>query len=120
MSFGNAKAERRALELTYEDTASIIRMTDTSVGAIDKMAPTAVYEGVRCGLSRTSDRSKQTAAQQDIEYDAVLFLAPELSVEAGDTAEVTRFGSVLNFEVVGIPTRYATHQEVFLKARDLA
>lgn len=120
MSFGNAKAERRALELTYEDTASIIRMTDTSVGAIDKMDPTAVYEGVRCGLSRTSDRSEQTAAQQDVEYDAILFLAPELEVNAGDSAEVTRFGSVLHFEVVGLPAKYATHQEVFLKARDLA
>ena len=119
MGFGIPAAERAALEATYEDTAVISRMGTKQVGAIDKMAPTPVYSGVRCALSRKSDSSRQTAAQQDVEYDCVLFAAPELDVKPGDSVAVSRFGVEEQFEAVGRPARYATHQEIFLKGRDL-
>lgn len=81
--------------------------------------PPPVYSGIRCALSRKSDSSRQTAAQQDVEYDCVLFAAPELDVKPGDGVTVSRFGVEEQFEAVGRPARYATHQEIFLKGRDL-
>lgn len=119
MGFGIPSVERAALESTYEDMAVISRMDTVQVGAIDKTAPAPVYSGVPCALSRKSDSSRQTSAQQDVEYDSILFVAPELSVKPGDDVVVTRFGLEECFEAVGRPARYATHQEVFLKGRDL-
>lgn len=120
MGFGAASYERWALELTYEDTAAINRMVSSTEGAIDRQIPAVVYAGIPCALSRSGDRSKQTQVQHDIEYDCVLFAAPELLVEPGDTVEVSRFGRCYTFEAVGSPAIYATHQEIFLKGRDLA
>ena len=54
-----------------------------------------------------------------MEYDCVLFAAPELDVKPGDGVAVSRFGVEELFEAVGRPARYATHQEIFLKGRDL-
>lgn len=119
MSFGNPEAERAALESTYEDTATVLRMEDGLVGAIDRPVLKTLCENVPCALSRSGNRSKQTTAQQDIEYDGVLFLAPEWDVQPGDTVEVKRFGGAYRFEAVGRPAVYATHQEVFLKERGL-
>ena len=101
MGFGIPTAERTALEATYEDTAVISRMGTKQVGAIDKMAPAPVYSSIRCALSRKSDSSRQTAAQQDVEYDCVLFAAPELDVKPGDGVAVSRFGVEEQFEAVG-------------------
>ncbi|KAF5056844.1 hypothetical protein DSECCO2_362920 [anaerobic digester metagenome] len=120
MGFGIPSAERMALESTYEDTVTIQRMETVATGAIDKLVPVSVYSGQRCALSQKSDSSRQTAAQQDIEYDCILFVAPELKIAPGDTAAVQRLGTAENFEVVGRPVRYATHQEVFLKGRELS
>lgn len=120
MSIGNPAAERAAIESTYEDTATILRAICETVGAVDRPVLRPVYELVPCALSRTSDKSKQTNAQQDIECDSVLFVAPGMDIQPGDRAEVTRFGGEYSFEVVGRPAVYATHQEVFLKERTLA
>lgn len=119
MGFGVPDEERTALEETYEDTAVISRMETRQTGAIDRPSPAPVYSGIRCALSRRSDSSRQTAAQQDVEYDCVLFAAPELDVKPGDGVTVSRFGVEELFEAVGRPARYATHQEIFLKGRDL-
>lgn len=120
MSFGNAAAERAALETTYEDTADILRKVEKADGAIDRLSDEPVYTGVSCALSRRSDSSKQTSAQQDVSYDCVLFMAPEPEVLPGDSVVVTRFWHAQTFEAVGLPAVYATHQEVFLKGRGLA
>ena len=121
MAFGVPAIERAALESTYEDTAVIKDISGTvTVGSIDKTEPTVLYEDVSCALSWKSDSSRQSDAQHDLEYDRVLFIAPELMIKPGFFVAVTRFGQVERFEVVGLPVRYATHQQVFLKGRDLA
>ena len=60
--FGNPSAERMAIEMTYEDTASIYRTApQTGADGITKVAASAVYQGIICGLSRSSgDGSGQT------------------------------------------------------------
>ena len=127
--FGNPAAERAAIEMTYEDTASVSR-TEPVTGAnnITKPAPVVKYSEIICALSYTgSDKSNQTKAQNEVEYDAVIFAAPDLLVLSGDSVTLKRFGRddtasqlLLTFEVVGRPAVYATHQEIKVKDGDLA
>lgn len=129
MAFGNASAERQAIEMTYEDTATISRTTpQRGQGAISTSSPTVIYQDIVCGLSYTgSDNSRQTNAQNSVDYDAVIFAGPDLVVLPGDKIVVKRFGrddststKTLNFSVVGRPAVYATHQEIKVKDGDLA
>ncbi|WP_154666503.1 hypothetical protein [Anaeromassilibacillus senegalensis] len=115
--------------MTYEDTASVSR-TEPVTGAnnITKTALVVKYSEIICALSYTgSDKSNQTKAQNEVEYDAVIFAAPDLLVLPGDSVILKRFGRddpssqlLLMFEVVGRPAMYATHQEIRVKDGDLA
>lgn len=126
---GNPTAERAAIEMTYEDTASVSR-TEPVTGAnnITKTALVVKYSEIICALSYTgSDKSNQTKAQNEVEYDAVIFAAPDLLVLPGDSVILKRFGRddpssqlLLMFEVIGRPAMYATHQEIRVKDGDLA
>lgn len=127
--FGTPTAERAAIEMTYEDTASVSR-TEPVTGAnnITKTALVVKYSEIICALSYTgSDKSNQTKAQNEVEYDAVIFAAPDLLVLPGDSVILKRFGRddpssqlLLMFEVIGRPAMYATHQEIRVKDGDLA
>lgn len=127
--FGNPAAERAAIEMTYEDTASVSR-TEPVTGAnnITNPVPVVKYNEIICALSHTgSDKSEQTKAQNEVDYDAVIFAAPDLLVLPGDSVTLKRFGRddpssqlLLTFEVVGRPAVYATHQEIKVKDGDLA
>lgn len=127
--FGNPAAERAAIELTYEDTATISRTTpQTGANKITKAVPTVIHNEIICALSYSgSDKSEQAKAQNTVDYDAVIFAAPELLVLPGDSVSLKRFGRddpssqiLLSFEVVGRPVVYATHQEIKVKDGDLA
>lgn len=129
MAFGNASAERAAIEMTYEDTATVSRTTpQRGQNAISTSDPSVIYSGIICALSYTgSDNSGQTDAQNNVDYDAVIFAGPDLSILPGDKIVLKRFGrddpssqKDLNFAVVGRPAVYATHQEIKVKDGDLA
>ncbi|SBV94338.1 conserved hypothetical protein [uncultured Eubacteriales bacterium] len=121
MGFGNPSIERAAIEATYEDKAAVLRVQDVQDGSLTRQEETTVYQAVSCGLSRGGgDSSGQTAMQNNIDYDATLFLAPELDIRPGDRVEVTRFGVMHSFSVEGRTAVYATHQEARLKERGLA
>lgn len=114
-------AERAALELTYEDRADILRVRTVRFGSLTRQETGLVYAAVKCGLSRGGgDSSGQTVMQNNIDYDATLFLAPELDIQPGDRVEVTRFRFVCSFTVESRPAVYVTHQEVRLKELGLA
>lgn len=127
--FGNPAAERAAIEMTYEDTATISRTEPvTGTNRITKTVPVVKYSEIICALSYSgSDKSQQTNAQNEVDYDAVLFASPDLLILPGDRVSLKRFGRVdltsqrlLTFEVVGRPAVYATHQEIQVKDGDLA
>ena len=129
MAFGNASAERAAIKLTYEDTATVSRTTSQrGKNNISASFPSVIYDGIICALSYTgSDNSRQTDAQNNVDYDAVIFAGPDLSILPGDKIVLKRFGrddpssqKDLNFAVVGRPAVYATHQEIKVKDGDLA
>ena len=54
MAFGNASAERAAIELTYEDTATVSRTTSQrGKNNISASSPSVIYDGIICALSYT-------------------------------------------------------------------
>lgn len=115
--------------MTYEDTATFSRTTqETGENKITKSVPKVIYSEIICALSYSgSDKSEQTKAQNDVEYDAVIFAAPDLLIQPGDGVSLKRFGRdnpasqrLLAFSVVGRPVVYATHQEIKVKDGDLA
>lgn len=127
--FGNPAAERAAIETTYEDAATVFRASPQTGGdQITRSIFSEVYADVACALSYAgAGASGQTRAQNTIDYDAVLFAAPELCILPGDRIDVRRFGRgtpcggrLLHFAVVGRPAVYATHQEITVKDGDLA
>ena len=126
--FGSPYAERKALEATYEDIAVVSRPQPVKgPNGFTRTQDEPVYTGIICALSNVSDSSRQTGAQQSLEYDRKLFVQPDKEVLPGDTVTVSRFGrfqapspSVQAFEAVGEPLLYQTHREVFLKAVSLA
>ena len=126
--FGNPKLERAAIESIYEDSATISRRENvTGDDHITRAEWKTICENVICALSYKGDSSRQTEAQHSLDYSRKLFVAPEVDIRPGDTIKVKRFGrfqpdSLLTeeYEVVGKPMHYLTHQEVPLKAVDLA
>ena len=91
--FGNPYAERKALEATYEDTAVISRPQGVKgPDGFTRTQDVPVYTGIICALSAGSDNSRQTDAQQSLEYDRKLFVQPDKEVRPGDTVTVSRFG----------------------------
>jgi len=129
MAFGNVSAERAALEATYEDTATISRTAPTrGTNNLSTSVLGGVCDEIICALSLSgSDKSGQTKAQNTIDYDAVIFFPPNLTILPGDSIAVKRFGRdnanstvLLNYEAVGRPSLYPTHQEVKVKDGDLA
>lgn len=126
--FGNPAAERAAIEMTYEDTATVSRTTLQKINNISKHVPEDIYTDSICALVYSgSDKSQQMQAQNKIDYDAIIFFSPSLSILPGDKIALKRFGRdnpdstiIYNFEVVGRPNVYATHQEVRVKDGDLA
>lgn len=125
--FGNAAAERKALEDTYEDTLDVLRPEDTKDGSITRTALATVSEGSICALSHPGGGGNQTDTFNLLDYDGKVFAPPEVDVRPGDVLHVTRFGrvdkaaqTVFVFEPVGQPAPYPTHQEIMVKVRDKA
>lgn len=116
----SAKAQRQALEATYEDWLEVWRPEPYKEGAITKTRPVQVA-GSACALSLAGGGAgEQTSSFNLVEYGAKLFAPPEIDIKAGDSLQVVRCGKRYAFEPVGEPAPYPTHQEVFLKVREKA
>lgn len=121
MSFGNVKAERKAIEMTYDDTCEVIRSIEKEIGYITKQEEQTVYTAVPCALSTGNSSTRQTETVNNIEYDVKIFLAPEIEIKAGDKIVVDRLGKrKIKYKNVGEPAIYETHQELMAKREDWA
>lgn len=121
----NYRKHRRAIERMYEDTATISRYIDVKdpVTRETKQELQSIYEDQPCKLSQIGlAKNGQTEAQNDIRYDAKLFIAPELEIRQGDEIAVTRkaTGRVEKY-VAGKPfPPYSSHQEILLTIKEWA
>ncbi len=114
------------IEKSYEETAKVYRLTGVENQGISSFESVLLYEDVPCGFSRWTDKWRRSGlgalgeSHQSLYYGALLFLAPGWEILPGDVVEVNQLGMVTAYEVMGNPTRYPTHQEVFLAKRGLA
>lgn len=139
--FGNILAERKAVELLYEDICWIFRpFPQKGENGITWTVWKETNTRIICGLSEGNDRSSfsnahlyiqyRNGARPDshlrIDFDRVLFLPPDVEIRQGDRVRAARFGRrnpsapVVEFEAVGAPLSYATHTEVLLKKVDIS
>ncbi|WP_281885674.1 ABC transporter ATP-binding protein [Paenibacillus sp. YYML68] len=118
MAYGSISAERQALEMTYEGLCTVTEFQSVKDPAtrVTRLEPIVVLLEEPCALSQASLASaKGTDTDQQVRYDAKLFLSPDVVIKAGSRIRVQQHGMELEFEHVGHPFRYPTHQEVMLQ-----
>ena len=112
---------RRQIEKLYEDSMNVLRVVYVETKGISRPTEVNVAKTIQCGLSYGGgDKSAQSSNAHTIDYDVTVFAAPDVDVQPGDRLEVIRCGRILNFEVIGMPSVYPSHQEIKAKGRDLA
>ncbi|MEC0310179.1 ABC transporter ATP-binding protein [Paenibacillus lautus] len=121
----NYRRYRRQIERTYEDSATISRYTKKKdpVSKEEKQVLEPIQEDQACKLSQTGlPRTGQTEDANNLEYDAKLFIAPELEIKQGDVIAVTRkaTGRAESYTAGEPFPPYQSHQEVNLTRRDWA
>lgn len=121
----NYRRHRRTIEKMYDDKATISRHVNVKdpVTKKTKQELQPVYEDQPCKLSQLSlPQNGQTEAENDIKYNAKLFIAPELEIMQGDVIEVLRKATGLKESyTAGKPfPPYSSHQEVNLSVKDWA
>ncbi|OMD04734.1 ABC transporter ATP-binding protein [Paenibacillus sp. FSL R5-0636] len=118
VSFGNIPAERLAIESTYEGLCTVSEMKDVKdpVSGKTRQEPVVVFADEPCGLSQsTLPSATQTVTSDRVEYDAKLFISPDVTIKPGSRITVQQNGMEFKGEQAGKPFRYATHQEIKLK-----
>lgn len=110
---GARSAAKSALEGLFEGTCVITGYT-SEVNETTKeteLAETIIYSG-SCRLSQAKATSNQSAAENMVAYEALLFLPVGASASAGCGITVTQNGITCDFEQVGDPVKYSTHIEI--------
>jgi hypothetical protein len=116
--FGNIPAERAAIESTYEGLATVYEMQNVKDPGNPEDAATTGYDvGSRAvrTLSNLLPASTQTVTVNQVDYDAKLFISPDVTINPGSRITVVQNGMVFEGEQAGKPFRYPTHQEIKLK-----
>ncbi|MFB4326404.1 ABC transporter ATP-binding protein [Priestia sp. BR_2] len=121
----NYRRHRRQIERLYQDRATINRHTEIKdpVTRETKQVLQPLYENQPCMLSQTGlPKNGQTEDANNLEYDAKLFIAPELEIKQGDVISVTRkaTGRVETYAAGEPFPPYPSHQEINLTAKDWA
>lgn len=114
---------RKAIERLYEDRADIYRMVEAEQpNHTTKPERTLLLTDQPCSLSQSGlGKNGQTPAQNDIRYDAKLFIGPDYPVLQGDEIVVRqRTGGPERKYTAGEPFAYPSHQEVMLTRSERA
>lgn len=121
-TFGNPYLERAALEQTYEDLFSVYDWAEVDRVNLTDLERIEALSGGKCAFSVVNPNMISQDSHASVEFEAKIYCAPEYEIHAGQTVRVIRFGTkdIGDFEVVGIPAIYPTHQEVKLKVKRLS
>jgi len=114
---------REAIESTYIGKCDIIESVRETNGSRTKEVEKVVEQDIPCRLSRSSNSrnpTNQTDTTNNIDYNSLLFINPEIEVRAGSKIIVTQNGRTLEFIQAGETALYITHQETPLKRIDKA
>jgi len=116
---------RRAIERLYTDRATVSRHMNVKdpVTKETKQILQTIYADQRCKLSQTGlPRDGQTEDANNLQYDAKLFIVPELDIKQGDVIAITRAatGRVETYSAGKPFPPYSSHQEILLTVKDWA
>ena len=123
MPFGNPELERMAIESTYDGfcTVTEFQQVKDPVTNVTKQKLVVVLKDQPCALSQaTLAPARSGDTNNAIDYDAKLFISPDITIKAGSRIRVLQDGMDYEFEETGEPFRYPTHQEIKLKRVDRA
>ncbi|MBB6218663.1 hypothetical protein HNQ80_004837 [Anaerosolibacter carboniphilus] len=73
------------------------------------------YKDIPCNLNIHAKPANQTETTANINYDAMLFMDPDVMVKAGCKIYVSQKGMEYMFQNVGEPVVFSTHQEIMLE-----
>lgn len=123
---------RAAIDRLYTDRCIVYRYAPAKnpITKETKQTLQPVHSDQPCRLSqRALGQNNQTEAQNDIQYETKLFIAPELEIRQGDMLEVTRgrdtpagwepIALTRKYEA-GEPFIYPTHQEISIQRKEWA
>jgi hypothetical protein len=117
LGFGNVSAERAAIEMTYEGRCTVTELQSVKdpVTKGTGQQRVIVLQDEPCAVSQTSLRGViSTDTDNSLDYDAKLFISPDVIIKAGSEINVIQDGMDTRFQQVGKPFRYPTHQEIML------
>lgn len=114
---------RKAVESQYKGVCTIYEhaeIEDPDTGeTIVSPEPVPVQENIPCKLSKkTIAPANESEIANNIKYEPVLFISPDIEVKAGSIIEVTQNGVTRKFIRSGEPFVYETHQEIALQRID--
>lgn len=109
---------RRAIERLYRDKATIWGTEEYKDGSITKVRRVIVEKLVPCKVSLRSQKAAERGVYAQIDYDAKLYLSPDISVPDGADISVVGIDGRLTNYVGGRSFPYPNHQEIYLKYSD--
>ena len=115
------KLHRKAIELLYEDTCTIIetnQMANKNTH-ITEQQEFISYKDLPCRISFSdyseADNATEAKLATEKRQKIVLFIAPEVQIKPGSKIRVARLGRITDYSYAGVAAIYNTHQEVILK-----
>lgn len=109
---------KRAIEKLYRDKATITAIVSDKNGSITKQTTKIIADDVPCKISLGSLKATERGIAAQIDYDAKLYLSPNLNVPDGAKIVVTGVNGVVTEYIGSRAYGYASHQEIFLQFKD--
>lgn len=109
------------LSNSYTDTADVFTVSSQEVNGItyDDIETKLNQEPIKCLLDYNNNRIAKGVVLTS-EVEATLFLSNEIDVPLNSKIVITRLGQAYKYRSMAIARKYETHQEIDLKAIDIA
>lgn len=112
------RAARRAIESLYRNKATISGVVTTKRNGATETADKLIVENQPCRLSLRIQRVPIQGIYAESEYDAKLFISPELEIPENADIVVTDVNGRETRYVGGKPFGYANHQEIYMRYKE--
>jgi hypothetical protein len=109
------------LDKSYKDTADVFVTSSQEINGItyDDIETKLNQEPIKCLLSYNDNRIAKGVVLTS-EVEATLFLSNDIDIPLNSKIAITRLGQVYKYRSIAIARKYETHQEIDLKAIDIA
>nr|DAT38996.1 MAG TPA: head closure knob [Caudoviricetes sp.] len=109
------------LDKSYKDTADVFVTSSQEINGItyDDIETKLNQEPIKCLLDYNNNRiAKGVVVTSEVE--ATLFLNNDVDIPLNSKIVITRLKQVYQYRSIAIARKYETHQEIDLKAIDIA